>query len=93
MRYGKPVIGCRIGGMQEVIDDNVTGLLAEPNDSASFEACLERLLGDDQMRARMGEAGRSRMERMFTVETMCNECADIYKQIVQIGKKRCKGKN
>lgn len=93
MRYGKPVIGCKIGGMQEVIDENVTGLLAEPNDSASFEACLAQLLEDAQMRIRMGEAGRSRMERMFTIDTMCNECADIYRQIVLRGKKHYKGKN
>jgi glycosyltransferase involved in cell wall biosynthesis len=39
--FGKPVIGCRAGGMIEVIEEGVTGLLAEPGDAASLEASLD----------------------------------------------------
>jgi glycogen(starch) synthase len=46
MMFGKAVVGCRAGGMMEVIDEGVTGLLAEPGDSNSLarEKLTERTL-------------------------------------------------
>lgn len=82
MRYSKPVIGCRVGGMQEVIADKETGLLAEPDDSASFKVCLDKLLGDEKLRKIFGIAGRKRFDEMFTTEKMCTECEIIYRRII-----------
>ena len=82
MRYSKPVIGCKIGGMQEVIADGETGLLAQPGNSKSFEECLDRLLFDPELRIKLGNAGRKRFEDMFTTETMCGRCEEIYRTII-----------
>jgi glycosyltransferase involved in cell wall biosynthesis len=70
MMFAKPVVGCRAGGMPEVIADGVTGLLAEPGDAASLRGCLERLIADPALRARMGAAGRRRYEERFTPDRM-----------------------
>lgn len=68
MAYGKPVIGCRAGGMPEVITEGETGLLAEPGDVASLVSCLEKLITDAPLRKRMGEAARKRYESSFTLQ-------------------------
>ncbi len=83
MRHGKPVIGCNAGGMREVIEDGVTGLLCEPEDPVSFEKCLDRLLSDAKLRASMGKAGLERMHRMFTDAVMCEQCEKIYRETMR----------
>ncbi len=66
MACGKPVVGCRAGGMPEVITEGETGLLAEPGDVESLVACLESLIADTSLRKRMGKAARRRYEQEFT---------------------------
>jgi glycogen(starch) synthase len=73
MMFGKPVIGCRAGGMVEVVEDGKTGLLAEAGDIPSLEGCLDRLIEDAELRARLGAAGRARYEKYFTAERMTAE--------------------
>lgn len=70
MMFGKPVIGCRAGGMTEIIEQGVSGLLAEPGDVGSLISCLQQLLSDAQRRARLGEEGRRRYLASFTAESM-----------------------
>lgn len=70
MMFGKPVIGCNAGGMVEVVENGVSGLLAEPGDQTSLEACLERLIVDTDLRERIGKAARERYERYFTADRM-----------------------
>lgn len=70
MIFGKPVVACRAGGMVEVIEDGVSGLLAEPGDSVSLEACLERLVADAALRDRLGKEARARYQALFTADRM-----------------------
>jgi glycosyltransferase involved in cell wall biosynthesis len=70
MAFAKPVIGCRTGGMMEVVQDGVSGLLAEPGNTASLEACLERLVSDRALRLQLGACGRVRYESCFTSSRM-----------------------
>lgn len=70
MMYGKPVIGCRSGGMVEVIEDGVSGLLAEPGDADSLMACIERLLENPSLRRQLGEAARAAYLARFTAKQM-----------------------
>ena len=83
MRYAKPVIGCKTGGMQEVIADGETGLLCRPGDADSFRECLDRLLSDAALRRKLGEAGLARLNEMFSEETMCRRCEEIYREMIK----------
>ncbi|WP_343714547.1 glycosyltransferase [Inquilinus sp.] len=79
MMFGKPVIGCRAGGMVEVVEDGVSGLLAEPGDRTSLAECIERLVTDSALRDRLGAVARARYEALFTAERMARdivECLD-----------------
>ncbi len=62
---GKPVIGGRSGGAVEVIEDGVTGLLVNPGDVSEIARTLTLLLKDRELAARMGQAGRARVERHY----------------------------
>lgn len=70
MMYGTPVIGCAIGGMPEVIEEGVSGLLAKPGDGASLLDAVTRLLDDGALRARLGEGARARYLRQFQPRAM-----------------------
>ena len=58
--YGLPVIAHAIGGVPEAVIDGETGLLVAPGDQAALTAAFGRLLGDPELRRRLGEAGRAR---------------------------------
>jgi glycogen synthase len=66
MMFGKPVVGCRAGGMLEVVVDGVSGLLAEPGDAASLEACLIELIENAALRDRLAASARKRYMENFT---------------------------
>ena len=87
MRYAKPVIGCNVGGMKEVVANGETGLLCEPGNAQSFADCLERLIKDEMLRHMMGQAGLERLHRMFTEETMCEGALKIYREMIEMHQK------
>jgi glycosyltransferase involved in cell wall biosynthesis len=70
MASGLPVVATRVGGNPEVVADGETGLLVPPADAPALAAALLRLHRDAEMRRRMGEAGRRRVERHFDVRGM-----------------------
>jgi glycosyltransferase involved in cell wall biosynthesis len=80
MRAGKPVIGCDAGGMPEIIQPGVNGLLVPPGDSAALADAIVDLLGNAQERARMGQAGRSIYEERFTAGLMAQASLALYRR-------------
>jgi glycosyltransferase involved in cell wall biosynthesis len=66
MACGLPVISTRCGGVPSVVDDGITGFLAEPNDSDAVAERLAHLAENPELCVRMGIAGRERFLREFT---------------------------
>ena len=62
----KPVIGGRSGGVEDAVEDGVTGFLVDPHDPDAVAERLTTLLTDDVLARRLGENGRARIERSFT---------------------------
>jgi glycogen(starch) synthase len=91
MMYAKPVIGCRCGGMPEIIVEGETGLLAEPGDQRSLVTCITRLLEDVGLRQRLGEAGRQRYEHLYTPERMARDVVAAFNKIASLHKRRFLG--
>lgn len=60
--YGKPVIAADVGGVREAVLDGMTGILVPPRDAQSLREALLLLAGDSALRARLGAAGRRRVE-------------------------------
>jgi glycosyltransferase involved in cell wall biosynthesis len=83
MAWGKPVVGCRAGGVPEVIANESTGLLAEPGDAASLLACLRRLITDPAQRIKFGTAARERAESHFSHTMLAARSAEYYRKILR----------
>jgi glycosyltransferase involved in cell wall biosynthesis len=62
---GVPVVSFRSGGIEEAVADGSTGILVPPGDDAALAAGLLRLLNDEELRSRMGMAGRERVQSRF----------------------------
>jgi phosphatidylinositol alpha-1,6-mannosyltransferase len=62
---GVPVVAGNSGGVVEAVEDGVTGLIVDGNDVPAIRSAMERLLADDDLRARMGGAARARAEKQF----------------------------
>jgi glycosyltransferase involved in cell wall biosynthesis len=77
MRAGRPVVATRVGGLPEVVDDGVTGLLVPPGDPAALAAALERLLADPGLARGLGEAGRRRAAERFDAARMAAEYREV----------------
>ena len=68
MREGMPCIGATLDAAEEVIVDGETGFLVEQADREALADALGRLLSEEALRRRMGEAGRRRYEAEYTFE-------------------------
>lgn len=64
-----PVVGTLHGGLPEIIDDGETGFLVPERDVDALADRLARLAADAELRARMGAAGRRKMERAYDLHT------------------------
>jgi glycosyltransferase involved in cell wall biosynthesis len=82
MAMQKPVIGTRVGGVPEVIDDGGNGLLVDPHDPAGLADAIVRLLRDPDLAAAMGERGRQIATTEFSVERMCRRMQALYEALL-----------
>ena len=63
MAWGRPVVASAVGGLVDAVEDGVTGLLVPRGDLPALRAAVERLLGDAELRAQLGAAGREKAIR------------------------------
>lgn len=75
---GLPLIGSRLSGIPEIVEDGVTGLLVEPGDVEGLAAALVRLASDPDSAARMGAAARERVEDEFCLERNVDRLAELF---------------
>lgn len=73
MALGKPVVASWVGGLGEVVEDGVTGVLVAPGRPDELAAALRGLLGDPARARAMGEAGRGRARELFSADRMAAE--------------------
>ncbi|MFA6098550.1 MAG: glycosyltransferase family 4 protein [Patescibacteria group bacterium] len=79
MASGRPVIGTNIGGIPEMIKDNITGLIIKPNDPQNLAQAILRLLKNSNLAAEMGRAGRKIAEDRYSWEKIVKQ----YDQLIQ----------
>ncbi|MFF0905455.1 UNVERIFIED_CONTAM: glycosyltransferase family 4 protein [Kocuria sp. CPCC 205316] len=78
MEAGLPVVATRVIGSTEVVTDGETGLLVPAQDAGMLAEALVKLLGDGEVRALYGAAGRKRYLRDYTVEAMVTRTQAVY---------------
>ncbi len=81
MSHGLPVISTAVDGIPEAVIDRRTGLLVPPADPRTLAEALMWAISEPDKAARLGAAGRARVESEFGVETMVDQIASLYRQV------------
>jgi L-malate glycosyltransferase len=81
MACSRAIVATRAGGIPEIVEDGVNGLLVPPRDHGAMAKAIVGLLKDEGERRRMGEAGFARVQARFTVERMVAETASVYARV------------
>ena len=80
MAAGLPVVATRVGGVPELVVDGETGLLVPPVDPRALALALQRLVDDPELRARLGAAGRARVEQHFRLDSFLEAHLGLYRR-------------
>lgn len=81
MASGKPLVATTAGGIPEVVEAGVTGILVPPADSGAIEGAVISLLRDPEKCRAMGEAGRNRATRVFDIRKHVRVMEEIYTEM------------
>jgi Glycosyl transferases group 1/Glycosyltransferase Family 4 len=81
MASGAVVLASRVGGLPEIVEDGITGLLTT-NHPATIAQGITRLLNDPVLAHRLSNAARIRVEQHFTIERMVNETVRVYERML-----------
>ena len=84
MAMHKATVGSRIGPVEEVVEDGVTGFLVNPHSPGEFATKALELLEDDSKRLAFGKAGRARVEKYFDEQHMCRSIEQHYKRLLTV---------
>ncbi|TML76232.1 MAG: glycosyltransferase family 4 protein [Actinobacteria bacterium] len=82
MACGCPVLAAATGAAPEAITHDESGLLVAPGDVPATAAALDRILGDPALAARMGEAGRRRVDDYFSIDRYVERVLGTYERAI-----------
>jgi glycosyltransferase involved in cell wall biosynthesis len=80
---GCPDVATRVGGVPDVVEDGVDGILVGVGDLDALAAALARLAADPELRRRMGEAGRTRVLPRYAVERLIADVDVLYRRLLE----------
>lgn len=79
---GLPVVASRVGGIPELIDDQGTGLLVPPQDTAALAVAIERMVHDPQWAKTLGTKGQAFVQARFDVSVMAQANESLYHELL-----------
>jgi len=83
MAAARPVVATRVGGVPDLVEDRVTGLLVPPGEPEALAEAIVALLGDSDRRRVMGEAGRKRVHPAFSAERLVQDMDRLYADLLE----------
>jgi glycosyltransferase involved in cell wall biosynthesis len=82
MAAGKPVVATAIGGTDEAVIHGETGLLVPPQKPSELANAIRTMLSDKDLAARLAEAGKARVVKMFSSDAMLRGVMEIYEELL-----------
>jgi glycosyltransferase involved in cell wall biosynthesis len=79
---GTPAVGFDAGGIPDVIQPGVTGMLAPAGDAGALAAAMAELLGDAELRGRLGKNGRALAVRDHALSVQASRYVALYEELV-----------
>ncbi len=86
MMVGLPVVASRVEGVDEIIQDGQNGFSVPPGDAEALSQALVRLLGDAELRRRLGAQGKAFVEKRFTIDQMCRRYLELFQSGMKSGR-------
>jgi len=86
MSFCLPVVATNVGGNPEVVVDSYTGFLVPPKDIHSFAERVVHLLRNPDLRLRMGQEGRRRVEEKFQMTNVSRQYTQLYRDLIEVGR-------
>lgn len=83
MAAGRPVVATAVGGVPEVVETGITGLLTPPQDAATLAASLIRLLGDHTLSSALASAAAAHVQTHYTREAMVEATRQVYLRVCE----------
>ena len=80
---GLAVVGCDAGGLPEAVAHEETGLLVAPGDADALREAIALLINDDALRSKLAAAGRERMQKEFSIDTMVDKHVALYESLIK----------
>ena len=84
MALSRPVVASNVGGIPEMIQDGITGLLVPPHDAGALAAAITRLLGDHPLADQLARAGHDLVHDRFCIQLMVRSIEAIYDEGAQM---------
>lgn len=82
MAAAKPVIATRVGGLQELVEDQVSGILVPPKNAEALADSIARLVSEPELARAMGLRGLERVRQEFTLEQMARRNEELYYELL-----------
>ncbi len=79
---GLPVVVADVGGLPEVVERDLTGFIVPPNDPAAAAKAIARLIGDGQLRRRMGDAGRAHVAAHYEWSACVDRALALFRSLI-----------
>jgi glycosyltransferase involved in cell wall biosynthesis len=83
MRSGLPVVASRVGGVPELVSDNLNGFLFRAGDVISLRECILKLIREPRLRESFGKAGRRIFEERFTLDKQIESTLSVYEEVLE----------
>jgi glycosyltransferase involved in cell wall biosynthesis len=82
MACGRPVVATKVGGIPEIVEDHVSGILVPPHAPDKLADAVASLASNSTVRANLGSSGRRRVEQLFGVESHVRSVSDVYHAVL-----------
>ena len=82
---GKPVVSTRVGGIEAVVDEKVTGLLSDINDVQGYCNNLLELVNNDALRQQFGEVAAAKVKEKYSYQRLVNDMKGLYWELLGTG--------
>ena len=83
MAAGLPVVATGVGGVTEILQDQITGIIVPPHDPPAMASALLRVLTDARLRAELGSAARARAESCYTAQKHQRALVKLYEEVLE----------
>lgn len=82
MQLGKPIVGTRVGGMKEIINNDNIGLLVEPENAEELVNALTTLINSPELRISLGSNGKARFNDQYSSTQMISNTLAVYNDFI-----------